>query len=160
MKKQLFVNSAFAGSKQRQWDTERTQISKPCWVSPTVGSRVRHYWQNGGTVTSPLSSFRRHGSRDEGVRPCNSDLSFPLLGWVDRKGKQWFMEIINLGEGELNMSNLWPNLKLGINRQSIENWEAVSLADTVHLFRLVPWLVELDSGIPPYLVHIFSQCLL
>ena len=31
------------------------------------------------------------------------------------------MEIINLGEGELKMSNLWPNLKLGINRQSIEN---------------------------------------
>ena len=25
-------------------------------------------------------------SQDEGVRPCNSDLSFPLLGWVDWKG--------------------------------------------------------------------------
>ena len=51
-----------------------------------VGSHVRHYWQNGGTVPSPLSSFRRHGSQDEGVRPCNSDLSFPLLSWVDWKG--------------------------------------------------------------------------
>ena len=52
----------------------------------TVGSRVRHYWQTGGTVPSPLSSFRRHRLWDEGVRPCNSDLSFPLLSWVDRKG--------------------------------------------------------------------------
>ena len=51
-----------------------------------VGSHVRHYWQNGGTVPSPLSSFRRHGSWDEGVRPCYSDLSFPLLSWVDWKG--------------------------------------------------------------------------
>ena len=51
-----------------------------------VGSRGRHYWQNGGTVPSPLSSFCRHRSRDEGVRPCNSDLSFPLLSWVDWKG--------------------------------------------------------------------------
>ena len=25
-------------------------------------------------------------SQDEGVRPCNSDLSFPLLGWADWKG--------------------------------------------------------------------------
>ena len=25
-------------------------------------------------------------TRDEGVRPCNSDLFFPLLGWVDWKG--------------------------------------------------------------------------
>ena len=48
--------------------------------------RVRHYWQNGGTVPSPLSSFCSHGSRNEGVRPCHSDLSFPLLGWVDWKG--------------------------------------------------------------------------
>ena len=40
------------------------------------------------------------------------------------------MEIINLGEGKLKMSNLWPNvfvkvlkenLKLEINGQSIEN---------------------------------------
>ena len=23
--------------------------------------------------------------------------------------QQWFREIINLGEGELKMSNLWPN---------------------------------------------------
>ena len=38
------------------------------------------------------------------------------------------------------------NLKLGINRQSIEKWEAVSFADTVQLFRLNPWLLELDSG--------------
>ena len=52
----------------------------------TVGSCVRHYWQTGGTVPSPLSSFRRHRLWDEGVRPCNSDLSFPLLSWVDRKG--------------------------------------------------------------------------
>ena len=51
-----------------------------------VGSHVTHYWQNGGTVPSPFSSFRRHGSRDEGVRPCNSDLSFPLVSWVDWKG--------------------------------------------------------------------------
>ena len=51
-----------------------------------VGGWVRHYWQNGGTVPSPLSSFHRHGSRDEGVRPCNSDLSFPFLGWIDWKG--------------------------------------------------------------------------
>ena len=28
-----------------------------------VGSRVRHYWQNGGTVPSPLSWLRRHGPR-------------------------------------------------------------------------------------------------
>ena len=50
------------------------------------------------------------------------------------------MEIINLGEGKRKMLNLWPNvfcksikdnLKLGINRQSIENWKAVSLANTV-----------------------------
>ena len=26
-----------------------------------IGSCVRHYWQNGGTAPSPLSSFRRHG---------------------------------------------------------------------------------------------------
>ena len=56
-------------------------------VSPAfVGSRVRHYRQNGGMVPSPLSSFCRHGSPDEELRPCNSDLSFPLLGWVDWKG--------------------------------------------------------------------------
>ena len=55
-------------------------------LKPTAGSRVRHYWQNGGTVPSPLSSFRRQGSQDEGVRPCNSDLYFPLLSWVDWKG--------------------------------------------------------------------------
>ena len=54
------------------------------WMS--VRSCIRHYWQNGGMVPSPLSSFHRHGSRDEGVRPCNSDLSFPLLSWVDWKG--------------------------------------------------------------------------
>ena len=56
------------------------------WSRYCVGSPVRHYWQNGGTVLSPLSSFRSHGSWDEGVRPCNSDLSFPLLGRVDWKG--------------------------------------------------------------------------
>ena len=28
-----------------------------------VGSRVRHYWQNGGTVPSPLSWLRRQGPR-------------------------------------------------------------------------------------------------
>ena len=56
---------------------------------PSVGSRVRHYWQNGGTVPSPLSSFRRHGSWDEGVRPCNSNLSFysPRLSWLKRNIK-------------------------------------------------------------------------
>ena len=61
------------------------------WTLPkqgafVIGKRARHYWQNGGTVPSPLSSFRRHGSQYEGVRSCNSDLSFPLLGWVDWKG--------------------------------------------------------------------------
>ena len=25
------------------------------------------------------------------------------------EGQQWFMETINLGEGKLKMSNLWPN---------------------------------------------------
>ena len=56
------------------------------WATEHVRSRIKHYWQNGGMVPSPLSSFRRRRSRDEGVRPCNSDLSFPLLGWVDWKG--------------------------------------------------------------------------
>ena len=51
-----------------------------------VGSRVRRYWQNGGTVPSPFSSFCSHRTWDEGVRPCNSDLSFPLLSWTDWKG--------------------------------------------------------------------------
>ena len=65
------------------------------------------------------------------------------------------MEIINLREGELKMSNLCPNvfckslkenLKLEINRQSKENGEAVSFTNTIHHFRLNPWLLELDSG--------------
>ena len=49
-----------------------------------VGSHVRHYWQNGGTAPAPLIPQAR--TQDEGIRPCNSDLFFPLLGWVDQKG--------------------------------------------------------------------------
>ena len=30
--------------------------------------------------------FPQARTQDEGVRPCDSDLFFPLLGWVDRKG--------------------------------------------------------------------------
>ena len=30
---------------------------------PTVGSRIRHYWQNGGTALNHLPLFRRHGPR-------------------------------------------------------------------------------------------------
>ena len=51
----------------------------------SVGSHVRHYWQNGNTAPNP-SPHSAGTARDEGVRPCNSDLSFPLLGWVDLKG--------------------------------------------------------------------------
>ena len=35
-----------------------------------------------------------------------------------------------------------------MNRQSIENGEAVAFADTVHLFRLNPWLLELIRQVP------------
>ena len=45
-----------------------------------VGSHVRHYWQNGGTAPALLIPQAR--TQDEGIRPCNSDLFFPLLGWV------------------------------------------------------------------------------
>ena len=35
--------------------------------------------------------------------------------WIAEAGtlfeeQQWFIQIINLGEGELKMSNLWPNV--------------------------------------------------
>ena len=73
-------------SNSHKYRQLRIFLIPPPFSNLGVGSCVRHYWQNGGTVPSPLSSFRRHGSRDKGVRPCNSDLSFPLLGWVDWKG--------------------------------------------------------------------------
>ena len=50
-----------------------------------VGSQVRQYWQNGGTAPDP-SPHSAGTVPDEGVRPCYSDLSFPLLSWVDWKG--------------------------------------------------------------------------
>ena len=53
----------------------------------SVGNCIRHYWQNGGVVPSPLSSFHRQGSRD-GVRPCNwLVFSSPPLGWLKRNIK-------------------------------------------------------------------------
>ena len=74
----------------------------PLWISPlqvfspllfhlvwdflccAVGSHIRHYWQNGGTAPLPLLVPQAR-TRDEGIRPCDSDLFFPLLGWVDWK---------------------------------------------------------------------------
>ena len=44
--------------------TSKDQSVSDWWVLKlklTVGSCVRHYWQNGGMAPSPLSSFRRHG---------------------------------------------------------------------------------------------------
>ena len=38
----------------------------------TVGSHIRHYWQNGGTALNPLPLFRRHG-------PGMKELGFVIL---------------------------------------------------------------------------------
>ena len=39
----------------------KEQYSIETWnVRSIVGSRVRHYWQNGGTALNPLPLFRRH----------------------------------------------------------------------------------------------------
>ena len=62
------------------WERERVR-----WFERIVGSCFRHYWQNGGPAPDPLL-IPQAQSRDEGVRPCNYDLSFPLHGWVDWKG--------------------------------------------------------------------------
>ena len=39
-----------------------------------VGSRVRHYWQNGGMALNPLPFFHRHG-------PGIKELGFMILTW-------------------------------------------------------------------------------
>ena len=73
------------------------------------------------------------------------------------EGQQWDN---HLGEGELKMSNLWPmllskykgrpdawNKHVVPNLQSEATSPATSFfADTAHPFRLIPWLLELDSS--------------
>ena len=51
------------------------------FLSLSVGSHIRHYWQNGGMApTIPQTQ-----SQDEGVRSYDSDLFFPFFGWVGWK---------------------------------------------------------------------------
>ena len=51
----------------------KEQYSIETWnVRSIVGSRVRHYWQNGGTALNPLPLFRRHG-------PGMKELGFVIL---------------------------------------------------------------------------------
>ena len=62
------------------------------------------------------------------------------------------------GWGKLKMSNLWPNAF--VNKREPEAWNkhvvpydesetTSSSTDTAHPFRLIPWLLELDSGMYP-----------
>ena len=60
-----------SGCGHSMWDLTsltRDWTHIPCIASQivnhwTVGSRVRHYWQNGGMALNPLPLFHRHGLR-------------------------------------------------------------------------------------------------
>ena len=72
------------------------------------------------------------------------------------EGQQCFMETINLGEGnwkcqtsDLMLLSKYKREPEAWNKHAVpylESEAASFSADTAHLFRLIPWLLELDSG--------------
>ena len=53
-------------------------------ASGSVGSYIRHYWQNVGMAPTPLLIHQAR-SQDEGVWSYDSDLFFPFFCWVGWK---------------------------------------------------------------------------
>ena len=118
-----------------------------------VRSRVRHYWQNGGMVPSLISSFCRHRSRDERFKPCNSDLSFPLSGWVNWKGILRYLLLLScMSSLYILDTNLFPDRFASLQKESLSgavlgiNQEMEARPQTP---LLIPQARSWDEGVRP-----------
>ena len=76
-----FLNLVLVAKSQRGTMTSLTNYTHICLLGAVLGFTDKMKARPHLPLLIPQA-----WTRDEGVRPCNSDLFFPFLGWVDWKG--------------------------------------------------------------------------